>query len=95
LARTDEVVHALPFNANKPDEYDRDAALSPAEGQNVPLPADVSASTLTEGNANQKTGGPAEPGENPSQDHVTVVEAFVRAIGRHRNFERQAATMPD
>jgi catalase len=25
------------------------------------------------------------------QDHATVVEAFVRAIGRHRHFERQAA----
>ncbi len=66
LAATDEAVRTLPFNANKPGEYDRDAALSPAEGENVSVPADVSASTLSEENANQKTGNPPEAGENPN-----------------------------
>jgi hypothetical protein len=28
------------------------------------------------------------------QDHATVVDAFVRAIGRHRHFEREAAIRP-
>ena len=49
VAGTEELAAAFPYNANKPFEYDPDAALHPQPGASV-KPADpiVGASTVTE-----------------------------------------------
>jgi catalase len=66
LAGTQELASAFPFNANKPNEYDPAAALSPEEGQAVaPRDPDVTASTATEANASDKVGSGSPPiGQN-------------------------------
>ncbi|HKO67653.1 MAG TPA: catalase [Burkholderiaceae bacterium] len=67
MAGTDEMSRAFPFNAIKPAEFGRKSALKPPQGQSADPPStDVSASTITETNSNDKTGDAAEPGENPN-----------------------------
>ena len=66
-AGTQDVAESFPFNPNKAAEYDPQAAVSPPEGASVE-PADpiVGASTVSEVNANEKTGsGSPSPGQNP------------------------------
>src|SRR5689334_22686543 len=54
---TNELAAQMPFNANKPSEYDPTAALAPPEGQSF-KPDDplVGASTVTELHGSEKTG---------------------------------------
>ena len=67
MAGTDEMSRAFPFNAIKPAEFGRKSALNPPQGQSAEPPStDVSASTITETNTNDKTGDAATPGENPN-----------------------------
>ena len=67
MAGTDEMSRAFPFNAIKPAEFERKNALNPQQGQSADPPStDVSASTITETNSNDKTGDAAAPGENPN-----------------------------
>ena len=67
MAGTDELSRAFPSNAIKPEEYGRQAALNPPQGQSEEAPSsDVSASTITETNDNDKTGNAAQIGENPN-----------------------------
>ena len=67
MAGTDEMSRAFPFNAIKPAEFGRKSALNPPQGQSADPPStDVSASTITESNTNDKTGDAAAPGENPN-----------------------------
>jgi catalase len=64
---TDGLARAFPFNAIKADEIGRKGALNPPQGKSRDAPStDVSASTLAETNANDKTGGAAAAGENPN-----------------------------
>ncbi len=52
----------MPFNANKPLEYDPDAAVAPRPGQSaVPDDPLVTASTVTEMNASDKVGSGSPP----------------------------------
>jgi catalase len=67
-AGTQDIASAFPFNPNKKDEYDPDAALSPRQGASV-KPADpiVGASTVTERNGSDKVGsGGPNIGQNPT-----------------------------
>ena len=67
MAGTDELGRAFPSNAIKAAEYGRKGALNPPQGQSEDAPSnDVSASTITETNRSDKTGAPAEAGENPN-----------------------------
>jgi len=67
MAGTDEMSRAFRFNAIKPAEFERKNALNPPQGQSAEPPStDVSASTITETNSNEKTGDAASPGENPN-----------------------------
>src|SRR5512147_765538 len=66
MAATDAIARSLPFNSGKPSEYDLDSALNPPEGDHFSVPPDVAASTLSEANASEKAGEPAESGENPN-----------------------------
>ncbi len=67
MAGTDEMSRAFPFNASKPAEFGRKGALNPPQGQSADPPStDVSASTITETNSNDKTGDAADAGENPN-----------------------------
>ncbi len=67
MAGTDEMSRAFRFNAIKPAEFERKNALNPPQGQSADPPStDVSASTITETNSNEKTGDAASPGENPN-----------------------------
>ena len=61
-AGTQELASSFPFNANKPLEYDPDAATAPEEGQSV-VPADpiVGSSTVTEMNGSEKVGSGGPP----------------------------------
>ncbi|CAN5157526.1 catalase HPII [soil metagenome] len=69
VAGTNDLAESVPFNANKPLEYDRDAAVSPEEGQSV-VPDDprVTASTVSEKNKSDKVGG----GEPPTGVNNTI-----------------------
>ncbi len=58
-AATQAVVASIPFNANKPLEYQRDAGYLPPEGQHTEAPSEVTGSSLTETNVTAKTGDPA------------------------------------
>jgi len=52
------LARAMPYNANKPSEFGRDNAISPAAGQIVESKSELaSASTLSESNLSAKTGG--------------------------------------
>jgi len=67
LAGTAALAAGMKFNANKPLEYDRKAAVRPSPGKTVPPPNPlVGASTLTESNVSTKTGEPPAPGFNPT-----------------------------
>jgi catalase len=59
---TNELAAAMPFNANKPLEYDSDAATAPPSGARV-RPGDpiVGSSTVTESHASDKVGSGAPP----------------------------------
>jgi catalase len=76
-AATEELVASVPFNPNKPGEFGHDNAIAPPTGFSVePSSPSVGASTLSEGNANEKTGvGVPMEGANPltgSLDRVRV-----------------------
>ena len=62
VAGSAELAAAFPLNANKPLEYDPDAALSPAPGPTA-TPADpiVGASTVTEMHGSEKVGSGGPP----------------------------------
>ena len=80
-AGTDELSRAFPFNAIKAEEYGRKAASNPPPGQSEDAPSsDVSASTITETNLNDKTGAPAEAGQNPNNAPLEKVR--VDSAGR-------------
>jgi catalase len=57
LTGTNELASRMPFNANKPREYDADAAISPTAGETLdPTDPVVTASTVTEKNGSEKVG---------------------------------------
>ncbi len=58
-AATQALVASMPFNSNKPLEYQRESSYEPPEGLHSDAPADVTASTLSETNTTAKTGAPA------------------------------------
>src|SRR5215471_15897007 len=62
MAATQQTAAAMPFNANKPLEYDPETAVSPAAGVTVE-PSDplVGASTVTEMQGSEKVGSGAPP----------------------------------
>ena len=62
MAGTEELAASFPFNANKPLEYDPDAAIAPDEGASK-KPADpiVGASTVSEKNGSDKVGSGGPP----------------------------------
>jgi catalase len=62
MAGTEELAAAFPYNANKPLEYDPDAAIAPHEGASK-KPADpiVGASTVSEKNGSDKVGSGGPP----------------------------------
>src|SRR6187399_60925 len=75
-AGTQDLASAFPFNPTKAAEYDPNAALAPHTGASV-KPADpiVGASTVSELNGSDKTGGGPNIGQNPtvgSLDRVRV-----------------------
>jgi len=81
MAGTDELGRAFPANAIKPAEYGRKGALNPPQGQSESAPSnDVSASTITETNHSDKTGAPADAGENPNNAPLEKVR--VDSAGR-------------
>jgi len=81
MAGTDELARAFPFNAIKADEIGRKGALNPPRGQSKDAPSTaVSASTLSESNPNDKTGGAAAAGENPNNAPLETVR--VDSAGR-------------
>jgi len=55
-ADTQDAVSRCPFNANKAGEYGYEHAVAPQEGQHHDVPPNVSGSTLSERNPNDKTG---------------------------------------
>jgi catalase len=60
---TQALVASMPHNANKALDFGRDQAVNPPLGLTAEPASDaVSASTLSEANANAKTGEPAPPG---------------------------------
>ncbi len=78
---TQRIAASMPTNTNKPLEYQRAAAVRPSEGQHVDPPSrTVTGSTLSEVNATPKSGAPAEPGSNPTNDSLTRVR--VDSTGR-------------
>jgi catalase len=68
LDATEALTGAVPFNPNKPDEYTQpDGRDVPPEGAHqAPDNLDVTASTITESNENEKNGAMAKPGQNPN-----------------------------
>ena len=80
-AGTEKLARAFPFNAIKGDEQGRKGALNPPRGQTEDTPSnDVSASTLSETNSNDKTGGAASAGDNPNNAPLEKVR--VDSAGR-------------
>ncbi len=76
-AGTEALAASMPFNANKPLEYDANAAIAPEAGQAVTPPDPiVGASTVTEKNGSEKVGSGGPPlGHNKtigSLDRVRV-----------------------
>ena len=64
---TQNTAAAFEFNANKAAEHGRDNAIAPPQGQHAKPPsAQVSASTLSEGNDAGKAGSPAAAGMHPA-----------------------------
>ena len=73
-ADTEALVAAMPFNPNKPLEYGRANAANPPQGATAEPPStDVTASTLSEANASDKTGTTATPGLNATIDTLDRV----------------------
>ena len=86
-AGADAMSRAMPFNANKAAEHGIDNALSPPTGMQVEPPSDlVGASTLSEGNENDKTGVPPLPGANPTVDPLDRVRADATGAVLTTNF---------
>ena len=80
-AGTEKLARAFPFNAIKGDEQGRKGALNPPRGPTEDAPSnDVSASTLSETNSNDKTGGAASAGDNPNNAPLEKVR--VDSAGR-------------
>ena len=75
-AETQALAAARPFNANKAQDFGRDHAVSPPEGEALRAGlAEVGASTLSESQASAKTGTPPAGGVNAnigSLDRVRV-----------------------
>lgn len=64
---SDALVAAMPYNSNKSLEHGHHNALAPPQGARVePDSNELTASTNTEQNGSTKTGGAAQPGENPT-----------------------------
>jgi catalase len=62
MAGTEELAASFPYNANKPLEYDPDAALNPSPGPSAkPRDPIVGASTVTEMNGSEKVGSGGPP----------------------------------
>jgi len=81
MAGTDQLSRSFPFNTGKPAEFGARGALNPPKGQSEAPPSDdVAASTITEGNANDKTGSAAAPGNNPNNGPLERVR--VDSAGR-------------
>jgi catalase len=75
-AHTQDLVAAIPFNANKASEYAPADATRPPRGQTAdPATPDVGASTLSEANPSPKTGGAAAPGVNATIGPLDRVRA--------------------
>jgi catalase len=92
-AGTDQLARAFPFNAIKADEHGRKGALNPPTGQSEDAPSqDVSASTLTETNYSDKTGGAAEARENPNNAPLERVRVDSAGRGLTTN---QGASIAD
>ena len=70
-----ETVAAKPFNATKSAEYGEAAAQPPAGESVEPADASVGASTLSEANRTQKTGGKARAGVNAAGGELVRVRA--------------------
>jgi catalase len=79
LAGTEELASSMPFNANKPLEYDAGAATAPRAGQAI-VPQDplVTASTVTEANGWDKvgSGGPTIGTKGTGTSSVTTFRSF-------------------
>ncbi len=81
MAGTDELARAFAWNAIKAAEFGRKGAVNPPQGQSEDAPSsDVSASTITETNRSDKTGDPAEAGQNPNNAPLEKVR--VDSAGR-------------
>ena len=72
---TDALVASIPFNSNKPGEFGREHAVNPPTGFSVKAASPVvGSSTVSESNANDKTGsGAAIQGVNPLVDPLDRV----------------------
>jgi len=87
MTGTDELSRAFPLNAIKADEYGREGALNPPQGQAEEAASpDISASTITEDNANDKTGDAATAGENPNNASLEKVRVDSAGRGLTTNF---------
>jgi catalase len=74
MAQTQVVAASMPSNVAKAAEYATRGKMPEApEGDHVDLPPGVGASTLSEANANAKTGAPPAPGTNPTVDPLDRV----------------------
>ncbi len=72
---TQEISAAMPFNPTSLKDHGHDSAVRPSKGAMADQTSELaSASTLSEQNANDKTGGAAdEPGTNPTVDPLDRV----------------------
>jgi catalase len=82
---------AMAFNANKAAEHGEEAGLEPPEGASVDVPRDVGGSTLTEANANAKTGDPAEPGLDMTPGALAAVRVDAGGQTLTTNFGMRVA----
>ncbi|HEY0178411.1 MAG TPA: catalase [Dokdonella sp.] len=73
VAGTNATAAAIPFNANKADEYSDSADVQSGEGGHVAAPPIVTGSTLSEANESRKTGPAAALGDNPASGPLTRV----------------------
>jgi catalase len=75
-AETQALVAARPFNANKAQDFGREHAVSPPEGERFePASPEVGASTLSESQASAKTGTPPASGVNANGGSLERVRA--------------------
>ena len=81
MAGTDALARSFPSNVGKAGEIGRAGALNPPRGQSADAASsDVSASTLSESNANDKTGAAADARVNPNNAPLEKVR--VDSAGR-------------